>query len=167
LSSCTGLAGPREVNLPLERLQRNLDKRFPIQQRAAGVFDIQFSAPQVTTLRENDRIALSADVTVSPILMRQSWRGNLAISGRLVVDTARNAVFLSDAQVERFAIEGMGESQQRQITGVANILVDKLIRDMPIYSFNPDDLRYAGVQFTPTTIRTTPSGLVVMLEPVK
>jgi hypothetical protein len=167
LSSCAGLAGPREVNLPLERLQRNLDKRFPINQRAAGVFDIQFSAPQVTTLRENDRIALSADVIVTPMLMRQSWRGNLAISGRLVVDTVRNAVFLSDAQVERFAIEGMGESQQRQITGVANILVDKLIRDMPIYSFNPDDLRYAGVQFAPTTIRTTPTGLVVMLEPVK
>jgi hypothetical protein len=64
LSSCAGLVGPREVNLPLERLQRNLDKRFPIHQRAAGVFDIQFSAPQVTTLRENDRIALSVDVAV-------------------------------------------------------------------------------------------------------
>jgi hypothetical protein len=101
------------------------------------------------------------------MLMRQSWRGNLAISGRLVVDTVRNAVFLSDAQVERFAIEGMDESQQRQITGVANILFDKLIRDMPIYSFNPDELRYLGVQYTPTTIRTTPAGLVVMLEPVK
>ncbi|MES2261011.1 MAG: DUF1439 domain-containing protein [Pseudomonadota bacterium] len=167
LASCAGLIGPRQVELPLQRLQQNLDQRFPINHRALGVFDIQLSHPQLTTLRDNDRIALAADLTVSPILVRQSWRGSLALSGRLVVDTVRNAVFLSDAQVERFAIDGMGETQQRQIAGAANIWTDKLIRDVPIYSFRQEDLRYAGVQFIPTTIRTTPTALVVTLEPAK
>lgn len=167
LSSCASLIGPRQVELPLERLQQSLDRRFPIHQRALAIFDIQLSRPLLTTLRGNDRIALSTELSVSPILVRQSWRGNLALSGRLVVDAARNAVFLSEAQVDRFTVDGVGETQQRQIAAVASIVADQLMRDLPIYSFRPEDLRYAGVQFVPTTIRTTPAGLVVLLEPLK
>ena len=167
LVSCAGLIGPRQFELPLERLQKNLSQRLPVSHRVLGVFDVQLSNPQLGTTGENDRVALSAELTVSPMLVRQSWRGSLALSGRLVVDNVRNAVFLSDAQVDRFAIDGVGDSQQRQIAGAANILADKLIRDMPLYSFKPEDLRYAGVQFIPTAIRTTPNSLVIMLEPAK
>ena len=167
LASCAGLIGPRQVELPLERLQKNLAQRMPIHQRVLGIFDVQLSNPQVRTTGENDRVALVADLTVSPMLVRQSWRGQLALSGRLVVDNARNAVFLSDAQVDRFVIDGVAETQQRQIAGAANVLADKLIRDVPLYSFRPEDVRYAGVQFVPTAIRTTPTALVVMLEPAK
>ncbi|AKU21562.1 DUF1439 domain-containing protein [Massilia sp. NR 4-1] len=167
LTSCANMVGPRDVELPLEKLQKSLDKRFPLQHRALGVFEIQLSNPQLNTLLDNDRIALSTDLNVAPILTRQSWNGKLALSGRLVVDRQRNAVFLSDAQVDRFAIDGVGEGQQRQIAAAANVLVDKLLRDVPIYSLRPDELRYAGVQFTPTTIRTTPTALVVRVEPVK
>ncbi|CAN7424107.1 DUF1439 domain-containing protein [Pseudoduganella sp. LjRoot289] len=167
IAACAGLIGPRQFEVPLERLQKNLSQRLPVNHRVLGVFDVQLSNPQLSTTGENDRIALSAEMTVSPILLRQSWRGNLALSGRLVVDNVRNAVFLADAQVDRFAIDGIADTQQRQIAGAANILADKLIRDMPLYSFKPEDLRYAGVQFVPTSIRTTPGALVIMLEPAK
>ena len=165
LVSCAGLSGPRQVEISLDKLQANLGKHFPVRHRALSVFDIQVSNPQIATLRDNDRITLGADLTVSPILVRQSWRGSLALSGRLVVDNVRNAVFLSDAKVERFAVDGMGESQQRQVAGAANILADKLIRDVPIYSYKPEDLRFAGIQFVPVAIRTTPSSLVLVVEP--
>lgn len=167
LVSCAGLSGPRQLEIPLEKLQANLGKHFPVRHRALSVFDIQLANPQIMTLRENDRIALSAELTVSPILVRQSWRGSLAISGRLVVDNVRNAVFLSDAQVDRFAVDGMGESQQRQVAGAANILADKLIRDVPVYSYRPEDLRFAGIQFVPVAIRTTPTALVLVVEPAR
>jgi hypothetical protein len=167
LASCAGLSGPRQVEIPLEKLQANLARHFPLHHRALSVFDIQLANPQLASLRENDRIALSAELTVSPILVRQSWRGSLAISGRLVVDNVRNAIFLSDAQVDRFAIDGMGEAQQRQVAGAANILADKLLRDVPVYSYKPEDLRFAGIQFVPVAIRTTASSLVLVLEPAK
>lgn len=167
LASCASMIGPRQFELPLERLQKNLGQRFPLQHRVLGVFDVQLSNPQVSSVGQNDRVALSAELSVSPLLMRHTWHGNIALSGRLVVDNVRNAVFLSDAQVDRFAIDGIAEAQQRQITGAGSVLADKLMRDMPLYSFKPEDLRYAGVQFVATGIRTTPSALVVMLEPVK
>lgn len=167
LVSCAGLSGPRQLEIPLEKLQNSMGRHFPVRHRALSVFDIQLANPRIMTLRENDRIALSAELTVSPILVRQSWRGSLAISGRLVVDNVRNAVFLSDAQVDRFAVDGMGESQQRQVAGAANILADKLIRDVPVYSYKPEDLRFAGIQFVPVAIRTTPTALVLMVEPAR
>lgn len=167
LTSCASLIGPRQVELPLERLQQSLDKRFPISQRELAIFDVQLSRPLLTILHDSERVALSAELSVSPLLLRQSWRGQFALSGRLVVDGARNAVFLSEAQVDRFALDGVGETQQRQIAAVATMLTDKLMRDVPVYAFRPEDLRYAGVQFVPTAIRTTPRGLAVTLEPVK
>ena len=39
LAACAGLIGPREVELPQERLQTSLDRKFPLHQRALGVFE--------------------------------------------------------------------------------------------------------------------------------
>jgi hypothetical protein len=46
-------------------------------------------------------------------------------------------------------------------------MIDEVVRDMPVYSFRMEDLRYAGVQFVPTSIRTVPGALRVRLEPAK
>eukprot|EP01034_Spumella_vulgaris_P043820 gene43820-54452_t len=86
LVSCASLIGPRQFEVPLERLQKNLGQRFPVNHRVLGVFDVQLSNPQVSTVGQNDRVALSAELTVSPMLVRQSWRGSLALSGKLVVE---------------------------------------------------------------------------------
>ena len=43
----------------------------------------------------------------------------------------------------------------------------KVAADIPVYSFRTEELRYAGVQFMPTNISTSASGLVLTVEPVK
>lgn len=167
LAGCASLTGPRDVEVPLERLQRGLGERFPLQQRALGVFELRLSRPQVALLRDNDRLALSADVAVTSPLLRQALQGSVALSGRLLVDNARNAVLLSDARIERFTVGGAEGSLQGQLTAAANVVVEHLVRDVPVYHFRPDELRYLGVQYVPTAIRTTRDGLSVRLEPVK
>jgi hypothetical protein len=104
---------------------------------------------------------------VAPPFLRQSWSGRLALSGRLWVDAARGAVFMAEPRVDQFAIDGVDESRQRQLTKVANVLMDKVIRDVPVYSFRMEDLRYGGVQFVPTGITATPGALLVTVEPLK
>ncbi|MEG1055666.1 MAG: DUF1439 domain-containing protein, partial [Janthinobacterium sp.] len=116
---------------------------------------------------ERERVALSVDASVLPPFIRQSWRGSLAMSGRLVLDPQRNAVYLSEASVDKVGIDGMDEAQQRQFAKVASLVADQLMHETPIYTFKPDELRYAGVQFVPTQIRTTGNGLTVTFEPVK
>ncbi|QBE61967.1 DUF1439 domain-containing protein [Pseudoduganella lutea] len=166
LAGCASLTGPREVDVPLERLQRGLDERFPLQQRALGVFELELSRPQLAILRDNDRLALSATVAVTSPLLRP-LQGNVALSGRLQVDNVRNAVVLSDARIDGFSVGGVDTATRGQLAAAANVVVERIVRDVPVYHFRPDELRYLGVQYVPTTIHTTREGLRVRFEPAK
>lgn len=167
LASCASLVGPRDIELPLHKLQAGLDRRFPMNNRVLELFDVELSRPQLAILPATGRIALSADALLAPQFLRKSWRGSLVLSGRLYVDPVRNAVMMAEPQVDRFVIEGIDEARQRQFAKVANVLMDKIAADLPIYDFRPEDLRYGGMQFVPTRIATGPRGLVVSVEPAK
>lgn len=162
-----GCAGPRQVELPLSKLQAGVERRFPVQNRMMELFDIRLTSPQVQLLPESNRVGLAMDASVAPPFINQSWRGRMALSGRLYIDPARSAVLMAEPRVNNFNIEGVDVGRQRQLEKVANALMEKIVTDIPVYSFRPEELRYAGVQFTPTGIRTTASGLVVTVEPVK
>ena len=167
LDSCSTLIGPRDVNVSLAKMQQGLERRFPIDKRVLSVLDVRLTHPQLSLQPERERVALSVDASVMPPFIRQTWRGSLAMSGRLVLDPQRNAVYLSEASVDKVGIDGMDEAQQRQFAKVASLVADQLMHETPIYTFKPDELRYAGVQFVPTQIRTTSNGLTVTFEPVK
>jgi hypothetical protein len=167
LASCASFVGPREVDVPLYKLQAGMDRRFPLDNRMLELFDVRLSRPQLDILPDSDRIGLTIDADVAPFFLHQSWTGSLSLSGRLYVDPQRGGVFMADPRIDRLAIDGAGESNQRQLTKVANLVIDKVVRDVPVYSFRMEDLRYAGVQFVPTNIRTVPGALRVTLEPVK
>jgi hypothetical protein len=167
LASCATILGPRQIELPLDKLQAGLDRRFPMNNRMLELFDVRLSRPMLSLIPERDRVALTMQAAVAPPFLKQSWNGSLDLSGRLYVDAARGAVFMAEPRVERFVIDGINESYQRQLTKAANILMDKVIDDVPVYSFRMEDLRYGGVQFVPTRMATTSRGLLVTLEPAR
>jgi hypothetical protein len=167
LAACASLVGPRQVEIPLHKLQAGLDRRFPMNNRALELFDIQLSRPQVSLLPDSERVALTMDAVVAPPFLKQSWSGRLALSGRLYIDAARGEVMMADPRVDQFVVDGMDEARQRQFSKVANILMGKVVRDVPVYSFRMEDLRYAGVQFVPTRISARADALVVTLEPAR
>ena len=119
LTSCASLVGPRQVEIPLYKLQAGLDRRFPVDNRVLELFDIRLSRPQVSLLADSDRVALSMDAYVAPPFLTQSWSGRLALSGRLYIDVARGAVLMADPHVDQFVIDGMDEGRQRQLGKVA------------------------------------------------
>lgn len=167
LASCANVFGPRQVELPLYKLQAGMERRFPLNNRVLELFEIRLTRPQLALIPETNRVALTMDALVAPPFLRQSWTGTMAMSGRLYVDAMRGAVMMAEPRVDRFAIDGMDPSRERQVTKVASVLVDQLVRDTPVYSFRPEDLRYAGVQFVPTRITAGRDALVVTLEPVR
>ena len=165
LAGCSTLTGPRQVDIPLEKLQAGLDRRFPMDNRLFELLDLRLSHPRLSLLPEADRVAIQLEAYVAPPFMQQSFTGTLAVSGRLYVDAARGAVFMAEPHVDRFTLSGIDSSRQQQLAGAANKLMDKLVRDIPVYSFRMEDLRYAGIQFVPMRLATTRSGLTVTLEP--
>jgi hypothetical protein len=167
LAACGSLVGPRDIELPLSKLQSGLDRRFPLNNRVLELFDIELTRPQLTVLSDTGRVALSLDALVAPPFIRQSWRGNLMLSGRLYLDAARGAVLMAEPRLDKVTVDGMDEGKQRQFAKLANVLMTNVINDVPLYHFKPEDLTYAGVRFVPTRISTTPRGLLVSVEPAR
>lgn len=167
LASCASLIGPRDIELPLSKLQSGLDRRFPMNNRALELFEIELSRPQLALQPDTGRIAMSMDAQVAPPFTHKSWHGTLVLSGRLYVDAARGAVLMAEPRVDSFTVDGIDESRQRQLSKVANLLMKNVVNEVPLYHFRPEDLRYGGVQFVPTRIVTTPRGLLVSVEPAR
>jgi hypothetical protein len=167
LASCASIVGPRRIELSQSRLQAGLERRFPLHNRMLELFDVQLTRPRLAILPETDRVGLTLDVSVAPPFLRQSWNGTLALSGHLVLDNVRNAVVLSATHVDRFDVDGMDGNRVRDLGRAADVLVNQLMREMPVYSFHPEDLRYAGMQFVPTRLETAPDALFVTLEPLR
>lgn len=166
LSSCASVFGPRQVDIPLHKLQAGLERRFPVNERLLQLFDVQLNRPQLTLQPDQDRVALAVDASVAPPFAR-AWTGSLGFSGRLYVDPGRAAVMMAEPRVDSVRLGSGNAEAERQLLRAANGLIDTVARDLPVYSFDPNELRYAGVQFVPTRIRTTASGLRVTLEPAK
>ena len=167
LASCASLSGPRRVEISQAKLQAGLERRFPLRNRLLELFDVQLTRPQLAILADSDRVALTMDVSVSPPFLRQSWAGTMTLSGHLYVDAARSGVFMADAHVDRFDIQGMDSARARDLGRAADVLMNQLVRDVAIYSFRMEDLRYAGTQFVPTRLDTVPGALVVTVEPAR
>jgi hypothetical protein len=131
------------------------------------LISVHLSQPQLAIEPGTDRVALSISADVAPSFLGKNLTGSLQLSGRLYVDPARSGVFMADPRVDRLDIAGANLSGQRELAKIASFVMDEVVRDVPLYSFRTEDLRYAGVQFVPTTIHTVPGALRVRLEPVK
>jgi Protein of unknown function (DUF1439) len=167
LASCAALIGPRDVAFPLAKLQQSVDKRLPFSKRYLGVFEITADKAQLSLPPEQNRLAMTTDVTVVLPLLGKSWSGKMAISGVLTLDNPHNAVTLAEPRLDSLALNGLDDTYAAQVSQIGNMLASQLLTNLPLYTFKPEDLRYAGVAFMPTRIGTKPENLVVTFEPVK
>jgi hypothetical protein len=167
LASCASLLGPREVDIPLARLQQAVASRFPFNNRYLELLEVRVTNPHIALQPDTNRILTSMDVSIAPPFTDKSWNGSLSISGQLQVDPARNAVVLADPRVENLAINGLDSPYAKQIARVAGLVAEQLLRDLPLYTFQPSDFRYGGTNFFPSQITTRASGLVVTFEPIR
>lgn len=167
LASCASLMGPRNVEIPLSRLQEAVAGRFPFNNRYLDLLDIRVTNPKVALQPETNRIVTSMDTTIAPPFLKNAWKGNLAVSGNLKFDPSRNALVLGDPRVEQFVVDGLDTPYASQIAKVGNLLVEQLLQDATLYTFKPEDLRYGGANFILSKITTKPNSLVVTFEPTK
>lgn len=166
-AACATLIGPRQVDVPLARIQESIAKRFPFNNRYLDLLDVQVTNPRVTLQPETNRILTTLDTAVAPPFLKRSWTGNMAVSGQLRVDASRNALVLAEPRVEAFNVVGLDPLYANQVLKIARLLAEQMLTDYPLYTFQPADLRYAGTSLYPTKITTRSNALVITFEPVR
>jgi hypothetical protein len=167
LSSCATLMGPRNVEIPLATLQERLANRFPFNNRYLELLDVTVSNPRLALQPDTNRVLTSMDAAIAPPFLNRTWNGSVSISGNLRFDASRNALVLAQPRVESFDVSGVDARYGSHIRKIGSLLAEQLLQDVPLYTFQPDDLSYGGTRFTLSKITTRPNSLVVTFEPVK
>lgn len=167
MTACAGLLGPRTVEFPLDKLQQSLERHFPLNNRYLGLFDINVSNPRLVLQPQNNRVLATMDAAIAPPFMKNPWKGRFAISGSLRFDAARNAIVLADPRMEDIALDAVDASVSRQVSKLGDLLAEKILNGIALYTLQPDDLRYAGTRFIPGNIAVRSNSLAITLEPVK
>jgi hypothetical protein len=167
LASCASLVGPREVELPLAKLQESLNRKFPFNNRYLELFDISVTNPRLALQPDTNRVVTSLDAAIAPPFLKKAWNGSLTLSGILQLDATRNAIILAEPRLDKFTVDGVDTIYANQIAKIGGLLAEQILKDVPLYTFKPEDFRYAGMAFIPTKINTRPNSLVVTFEPAK
>jgi hypothetical protein len=167
LTACANLMGPREVELPLYRMQEALNSKFPFNNRYLDLLDIHVANPQLSLQPGTNRLSVALDADAAPPFLKQSWKGRFALSGVVRYDPARNALMLADPRVDNMAFDGVDPGYNRQLAKVGSLIAEQLLKDTPLYTFRAEDLRYGGTSVTPTQIIAKANALVVTFEPAR
>ena len=166
LAGCS--VGPRTVELSQARLQELVARHFPVDKRLLDVIDLTLDSPRVGLQPEANRISVEVALRANgggPIQTRLS--GSLLVSEGLRFEPSDNTVRLVDVQVERFVIDGLAASWQRQIDRLGKPLARGLLEDQVLYTLRPKDV--AGLEgrgLRPGDLRVTASGVEITLLPV-
>lgn len=167
LAGCSTLIGPREVVLPIEKLQASLASKLPANTRYLELIDVNVTNPRVQLSPDSNRVAVAVDAAVTPVFGRKVLRGSFRMSGVLAIDAVRQAVIVQQPRMEELTIDGMDTAVTGQLAKIGGLLAARILQDVPLYTFSPEQFRYAGIQFFAAGISTTPHALVVTFEPVK
>ncbi len=167
LAGCASLLPMQEVEVPLSRLQREIDKRFPISNRYLEMFDVTLSQPRLSLDSENDRLVAAFDAAVLPPLAKKPLEGRMQISGNLRIDPKRRAIVLVDPRLDSLGSLAGGSAGNGKLGKLGVLLAEELLNNTVLYTFAPDAFTVMGQRFDPTRITTRRNSLVVSFEPAR
>jgi hypothetical protein len=164
-------AVPRSITLSEAELQAQLARRFPLQRSVLELIDLQLSEPALQLDAASNR--LSTELTLRAVERRldgRSLHGRLALDYALRFEPSDASVRLVSPRVRSLQFDELPESWARragllQQGGIA--LAERALDDLVLYRV-PDKrlraLRAAG--YRPGTLRVTPAGLEIGIEPL-
>jgi Protein of unknown function (DUF1439) len=164
LAGCAGLA-EHTVTVSEAQLQQKLQAKLIAPMTVMKIFSLALTNPVIKLDGQTERMSASLDAQISNPFSR-AMSGKAAISGKLRFDAISNSVLLTDARLESLNIDGLGGRNAELVSILGQQLGTELLKDFPLYTLKPDDLKLAGITLTPKLMRITPQGLQVTLSPL-
>ncbi|WP_115666531.1 DUF1439 domain-containing protein [Cupriavidus taiwanensis] len=141
-----------EYSLTRQELQTELDKRFPATLRYAEVVSVRLSHPRLVLDEASNRITTHVDARLTNTLLpAPPVDGKLALNSGVRYDPARRAVLLDNPTVQQVDVTGMAQYRE-QLNAIGAVVAQQLLKDYPIYTFKPEELRVGGKEVEPGAI---------------
>lgn len=113
------LRGKRyHIEITQSQIDAGLTKIFPKSKGFLVFLSITYSNPEVTLLEENDRIRVGMDVTVSIRIDGEEKQlgGSCTATSGIAYDPETQALYLSDAKIEKLVIQGIPTEHIEKVT---------------------------------------------------
>ncbi|NOV24997.1 DUF1439 domain-containing protein [Cupriavidus necator] len=141
-----------EYSLSRQELQTELDKRFPATLRYADVVSVQLSHPRLVLDEASNRITTHVDARLTNALLpAPPVDGKLALNSGVRYDPAKRAVLLDNPTVQQVEVTGMAIYRE-QLNAIGAVVAQQLLKDYPVYTFKPEELRVGGKDVEPGAI---------------
>lgn len=164
-AGCAGFLPMQEFEIPLSRLQREIEGRFPFNNRYLELIDVSLSKPVLSLSPKDDRLLASFDAKLLSPLTRRPMQGRMQVSGLLRIDPQRRALVLAEPRLE--SLGGLADPGNSRLVKLGTMLAEDLLNNTVLYTFAPDTFMVAGQRFNPTRITTRQNSLVVSFEPAR
>lgn len=163
VTACASLI-PSEHLIKQEKLTATLQKSFPLHKDMAnGLFSVTLNTPELNLLTTQNRIGLAADFSAHAFLAGEIT-GHFVFTGALQYDANQRAIFLQNASLDALQIEHES-AYAEMLRPILNRALNEYLRENPLYRFQPDELRYAGVEIEITDVIVVAEGISLKLHP--
>ncbi|MBP0635655.1 MULTISPECIES: DUF1439 domain-containing protein [unclassified Cupriavidus] len=141
-----------EYTLTRQELQAALEQRFPATLRYAEVVTVQLSHPRLVLDEASNRLTTHVDARLTNALLPSPpVDGTLALNSGVRYDPGQRAVLLDNPTVQQVEVNGMAQYRE-QLNAIGAVVAQQLLKDYPVYTFKPEELRFGGKEVEPGTI---------------
>ncbi|AXE93338.1 DUF1439 domain-containing protein [Paraburkholderia sp. 22099] len=154
---------PSHYTFSQQQVQDAVQRKFPYQRTVSQVFDVVLTHPVVGLLPDANRVSVKLDARFASPFMPQPVDGVFTLSSELAYDAASKSVVLKSPNVDNVSVTGQAQAYTQQINAAAGLLATQLLTNYPIYTFKPEQLQFAGVNYEPGTITILTNGIRVQI----
>ncbi|RFU46328.1 DUF1439 domain-containing protein [Paraburkholderia sp. DHOC27] len=152
---------PSHYTFSQQQVQDAVQRKFPYQRTLSQVFNISLTNPVVSFLPETNRVSVRLDAHLVSPFLQQPVDGVFTLSSDLAYDAPSRSVVLKSPSVDNVSVSGGAQAYTQQINEGAAVLATQLLTNYPIYTFKPEQLQFAGVNYEPGTITILTNGIRV------
>ncbi|MBU6488599.1 MAG: DUF1439 domain-containing protein [Burkholderiales bacterium] len=154
---------PDHYTFSREQVQTAVGRKFPYRRTVSQLFDVALTNPVVGFEPNQNRVTVHVDAHVESPFLQQPVEGAFLLTSRLEYDDASHAVVLRSPNVERVDVSGEARAYRQQIEAAGALAAAQWLDGYPLYTFKPDQLQFAGVNFEPGTITILTNGIRVQI----
>ncbi|AJZ60444.1 hypothetical protein OI25_2304 [Paraburkholderia fungorum] len=154
---------PSHYTFSQQQVQDAVERKFPYQRTVSQVFEVALTNPVVGFLPDANRVSVKLDARLVSPFMQQPVDGVFTLSSELAYDAASKSVVLKSPNVDNVSVSGQAQAYTQQINAAAAVLATQLLTNYPIYTFKPEQLQFAGVNYEPGTITILTNGIRVQI----
>ncbi|MEW6344172.1 MAG: DUF1439 domain-containing protein [Pseudomonadota bacterium] len=154
---------PSHYTFSQQQVQDAVQRKFPYQRTISQVFQVALTNPVVGFLPDSNRVTVRLDAHLASPFLQQPVDGVFTLSSELAYDAASRSVVLKSPNVDSVNVSGGAQAYTQQINAAAELLATQLLKNYPIYTFKPEQLQFAGVNYEPGTITILTNGIRVQI----